>query len=88
MSEGPHRFRGRRLRLVRTEEMARGSGVEIHVARVGDVLHSASSGTIAIVLEDEDGIGDRLLMSGETAEKLYLMLGNALSGARQNPAAP
>jgi len=40
------------------------------------------------VLEDEDGIGDRLLMSGETAEKLYLMLGNALSGARQNPAAP
>jgi hypothetical protein len=88
MSDAPFRFRGRRLRLVRTEAMASGSGTEIHVARIGDVLHSASTGTIAILLEDADGVRDRLVMSGETAEKLYQMLGNALSGARQNPAAP
>jgi hypothetical protein len=61
---------------------------EIKVKRVDDVMHSRSTGMLAIMIEDEGGTVDRVVMSGELAEKLYQMLGNALSGARQNPAAP
>lgn len=61
---------------------------EIKVKRVRDVMHSRSTGMLAIMIEDESGAIDRVVMSGELAEKLYQMLGNALSGARQNPAAP
>jgi hypothetical protein len=61
---------------------------EVRVKRVDDVMHSRSTGSIAIMIADESGQIDRVVMSGELAEKLYQMLGSTLTGARQNPAAP
>lgn len=61
---------------------------EIRVKRLDDVMHSRSTGSIAIMIADVSGAVDRIVMSGELAEKLHQMLGNALAGARQNPTAP
>jgi hypothetical protein len=61
---------------------------EVRINQLSDVMHSRSTGMIALLVETANGDTDRIVMTGELAEKLHLMLGNALSGARQNPVAP
>jgi hypothetical protein len=88
MSDAARPIRRGHLRLIRSNDMAEQKIAEIRVKRLDDVMHSRSTGLIAIMIADESGHIDRVVMSGELAEKLHQMLGNALAGARQNPAAP
>ncbi len=88
MTDAPIRLEGKRPYLVRRNDMPSSQSRELKINQLSDVMHSRSSGMIALLVEDESGSIDRIVMSGELAEKLHLMLGNALTGARQNPAAP
>lgn len=76
------------LRLVGSSDMPERRTRELKIKRLTDVMHSPSTGMIAVMIEDERGKTDRIVMTGELAEKFHQMLGSTLAGARQNPAAP